>query len=45
MDTSIMIAVQRAFDFQFFLEEGLKLCIYVIHYWLVAEKKKKKMKS
>lgn len=39
MDTGIMVVKERTLNLQFFLEIGLKLSIYIVNYWLVAEKK------
>ena len=33
-----MVIKERALDLQLFLEVSFKLSIYVVNYWLVAEK-------
>jgi hypothetical protein len=40
MDTRVMVVKKSTLDLQFFLKIGLKLIIYVINYWLIAEKNK-----
>lgn len=45
MDASIMVVKYGTFNFQFFLEVGFKLCIYVIHYWLIAVRNKIKFNN
>lgn len=38
VDTGVMVVKERALDLQLFLEVSFKLSIYVVNYWLVAEK-------
>lgn len=38
MDTGVVVVKERALDLQLFLEVSFKLSIYVVNYWLVAEK-------
>lgn len=38
MDARIMVGKERTLNLQLFLQIGLKLSIYVVNYWLVAEK-------
>ena len=38
VDAGVMVIKERALDLQLFLEVSFKFSIYVVNYWLVAEK-------
>lgn len=38
VDSGVMVIKERALDLQLFLKVSFKLSIYVVNYWLVAEK-------
>lgn len=40
MDAGVVVVEKSTLDLQLFLEIGFKLIIYIINYWLIAEKNK-----